>query len=366
METQKPMTANAIMELVRGFQPACVAIAGAELDVFSILHAKALTAPQLARQIKGDLRATIILLDALVALASEDLTHRNNLRASFADGDRRDALQEILRVGTSAGGARAKAIIAWNPTTHEVRSGQIAAGPGFDYWLIKFDGVAGNKDRDLDDPKGFGAIEYAYYQMALAAGINMSECRLLEESDRRHFMAKRFDRLADGEKLHMQSLAALAHYDFNSAGAYSYEQAVLAIRTLGLPMEAVEEQFRRAAFNIIARNQDDHVKNIAFLMDKTGAWSLSPAFDMTYSYNPNGQWTSRHQMSMNGKRDGFTLADFATFAGAAGMKRGRDKAILQEVQNAVSKWQSFARNAHVIDNWRNQITKMLRLRFPAR
>lgn len=164
----------------------------------------------------------------------------------------------------------------------------------------------------------------------------------------------------------MQSLAALAHYDFNSAGAYSYEQAVLTIRTLGLPMEAIEEQFRRAAFNTIARNQDDHVKNIAFLMDKTGAWTLSPAFDMTYSYNPSGQWTSRHQMTMNGKRDGFTLADFAAFASTAGMKRGRDKAIVQEIQEAVSKWQSFAKSASVMGSWRDQIAKTLRLKIPLR
>ena len=300
-------------------------------------------------------------IDALVELASEILTHRNNLQASFADGHRGDALGEILRVGTSAGGARAKAVIAWNPTTHEVRSGQVSAGPGFDYWLLKFDGVTGNKDKDLDDPKGFGAIEYAYYRMALAAGIAMSECRLLEENDRRHFMAKRFDRLEGGEKLHMQSLAALAHFDFNNAGAYSYEQAILAIRQLGLSMDAIEEQFRRAAFNVIARNQDDHVKNIAFLMDKSGQWSLSPAFDMTYSYNPRGAWTSQHQMSLNGKRDGFTEADFAVFADVAGMKRGRHRTILREVQRAVAKWQSFAKEANVTKSWVDQIQNTLRL-----
>ena len=178
------------------------------------------------------------------------------------------ALRDILRVGTSAGGARAKAVIAWNPQTNEVRSGQIEAGDGFDYWLLKFDGVTGNKDKELEDPKGYGAIEYAYYLMAKAAGITMSECRLLEEGGRRHFMTRRFDRLTGGEKLHMQSLCALAHFDFNQAGAYSYEQALLAIRQLELPMAAVEEQFRRMAFNIVARNQDDHVKNIAFLMDQ--------------------------------------------------------------------------------------------------
>jgi len=313
-----------------------------------------------------DRKTQKINIDALVDLASEVLTHRNNLSASFAEGDRRNSLRQILRVGTSAGGARAKAVIAWNPKTNEVRSGQVPAGPSFDYWLLKFDGVAGNRDKDLDDPKGFGAIEYAYYKMAVAAGITMNECRLLEESGRRHFMAKRFDRLAEGEKLHMQSLAALAHYDFNSAGAYSYEQAIMTIRTLGLPMEAIEQQFRRTTFNIVARNQDDHVKNIAFLMDKKGAWALSPAFDVIYSYNPSGPWTAQHQMSMNGKRDAFTREDFTTFANTAGMKRGRDKVILQEVEGVVSQWQRFAREADVTKDWQAQIAHTLRLKIPAR
>lgn len=310
-------------------------------------------------------KAEKINIDALVNLASEVLTHRNNLRASFAPGDRHNSLRQILRVGTSAGGARAKAVIAWNPKTNEVRSGQVPAGPGFEYWLLKFDGVAGNKDKDLDDPKGFGAIEYAYYKMAVAAGITMNECRLLEESGRRHFMAKRFDRLARGEKLHMQSLAAIAHYDFNSAGAYSYEQAIMTMRELRLPMEAIEEQFRRTAFNIVARNQDDHVKNIAFLMNKKGTWILSPAYDVTYSYNPKGLWTTQHQMSMNGKRDAFTRDDFTAFANTAGMKRGRDKVILQEIEDVVSQWPKFAKEARVTKDWQTQIAETLRLTIPA-
>src|SRR5215469_4384426 len=184
-----------------------------------------------------------IEIDALVKLASEVLTHRRNLKTTFASASRKNALNDILRVGTSAGGARAKAVIAWNRDTHEVRSGQIAAGKGFDYWLLKFDGVTGNKDKELEDPKGYGAIEYAYYLMAKAAGIAMSECRLLEESGRRHFMTQRFDRLDGGEKLHMQSLCALMHFDFNHAGAYSYEQALFTVRQLNLPMQAVEEQY---------------------------------------------------------------------------------------------------------------------------
>ena len=230
-----------------------------------------------------------IEVDALVRLASLVLAERDALKTTFASAKRKEALNDILRVGTSAGGARAKAVIAWNPNTNEVRSGQIAAGRGFEYWLLKLDGVAGDKDTDLKDPKGYGAIEYAYSLMARAAGITMTECRLLEEGGRRHFMTRRFDRNDDGQKLHMQSLCALAHYDFNAAGAYSYEQAFLVLRQLNLPMAAMEEQFRRMVFNVVARNQDDHPKNIAFLMDRGGAWSLSPAFDVTYSYNPAGQ-----------------------------------------------------------------------------
>ena len=307
-------------------------------------------------------KASRIQVDQLVALASEILAHRSHLKVSFADKSRERALKDILRVGTSAGGARAKAVIAWNPSTNEVRSGQITAGDGFEYWLLKFDGVAGNRDKELEDPKGYGTIEYAYYRMATDAGITMNPCRLFEENDRRHFMTRRFDRHDNGEKIHLQSLCALAHYDFNMAGAYSYEQALRAIRQLGLPMLAVEEQFRRMAFNIIARNQDDHVKNIAFLMDKSGRWSLSPAFDMTYSFNASGQWTASHQMTMNGKRDNFTMEDFKACARAASMKRGRAETIVNEVIETVSRWRDYADEAGVLPAWRDHIQDTLRVK----
>jgi serine/threonine-protein kinase HipA len=302
-----------------------------------------------------------IEVDALVRLAGEILAARRDFSVSFATERRQEALADMLRVGTSAGGARAKAIIAWHPETNEVRSGQIDNLPGFEHWLIKFDGVTGNKDKELEDPKGYGAIEYAYHLMAVAAGIQMNECRLLEEQGRRHFMSKRFDRLADGGKLHMQSLGALAHFDFNQAGAYSYEQALRIVRQLDLPMDAVEEQFRRMAFNIMARNQDDHVKNIAFLMDKTGRWQLSPAFDVTYSYNPAGAWTSQHQMSMNGKRDNFTPDDFVATAKTAAMQRGRAPEIVAEVAASIARWPEFAAEAKVTDSQTAQIRAQLRL-----
>ena len=293
--------------------------------------------------------AAEIDVSALVELASEILTRRADLAGSFETPRRRKALQDILRVGTSAGGARAKAIIAWNPRTDEVRSGQIAAGEGFTHWLLKFDGVDGNRDRELEDPQGYGLIEYAYHSMARAAGMHMNECRILRENGRNHFMTRRFDRTDTGRKLHMQSLGAMAHYDFNQPGAFSYEQALRAIDRLELPKDAVEEQFRRMAFNIVARNQDDHVKNIAFLMDRSGRWSLSPAFDVTYSYNPTGRWTGTHQMTLNGKRDVFEVTDFVACAQNAAMKRGRATDILREVQHAVSRWREFAAEAGVAD-----------------
>lgn len=307
-------------------------------------------------------QASQIQIDKLVELASEVLIRRNDLRVSFADESREQALTDILRVGTSAGGARAKAVIAWNPTTNEVRSGQMPAGEGFEYWLLKFDGVRGNRDKEFEDPQGYGAIEYAYYRMAKDCGIDISKCRLFEENGRRHFMTRRFDRLVGGEKFHMQSLCALAHYDFNMPGAYAYEQALLVIRQLGLPMHAIEEQFRRMVFNIVARNQDDHVKNIAFLMDKSGNWSLSPAYDMTYSFNPSGAWTASHQMTLNGKRDDFTMDDFTACAKSASMKRGRAEAIFREVRETVSRWKDYAEAAGAPVSMRDQIQRTLRLK----
>lgn len=305
--------------------------------------------------------STRIHIDKLVELASEVLAQRGNLQGWLHTDGKETDLQDILRVGTSAGGARAKAVIAWNPKTNEVRSGQVKAGDGFEYWLMKFDGVSGNKDKELADPKGYGAIEHAYYRMAVDAGITMSPSRLFEENGRRHFMTKRFDRLDGGGKLHMQSLCGMAHYDFNQAGAYGYEQALQVIRRLGLPMAAMEEQYRRMVFNIVARNQDDHVKNIAFLMDRTGTWSLSPAFDMTYSYQPSGKWTSSHQMTLGGKRDGFTLDDFKTCAQGAGLKRGRAETIIAEVRAVVARWRDYAEESRVNPEQRDTIQAALRL-----
>ena len=284
-------------------------------------------------------------IDALVALANRVLDDRIALEGKLTGDDDAHAIEDILRVGTSAGGARAKAVLAWNEASGEFRSGQAPTGEGFTPWLMKFDGVHGNRDRELADPQGFGRIEYAYHRMARAAGITMEDCRLHEEGGRAHFMTRRFDRTATGGKLHMQSLGALMHYDYNVAGAYAYEQALQAIRRLGLSMTDIEEQVRRAFFNVLARNQDDHVKNIAFLMDRQGKWRLSPAFDLAYSYNPTGAWTAQHQMSLNGKRDGFDREDLIAFASVGGVKKTRARAILAEVSAAVADWRSYTEEA---------------------
>jgi serine/threonine-protein kinase HipA len=305
--------------------------------------------------------AEMIEISELVRLASEVLVHRSELTVTFAGSNRAEALREILRVGTSAGGARAKAIVAWNPQSNEVRSGQVTAPAGFQYWLMKFDGVANNKDRELADPQGYGAIEYAYYLMATQAGIDMAECRLFEEGPRRHFMTRRFDRLEDGDKLHMQSLAAMAHLDFNQPGANSYEQAFTVIRQLGLGQDVLDQQFRRALFNIVGRNQDDHVKNIAFLMDRSGQWRLAPAYDISYQYNASGSWTNQHQMSLAGKRDRFTLEDLETGGAVAGISRRAVRDMLAQVTQAVRRWRDIAQSVDVQPAFIAEIASMQRL-----
>ncbi len=302
-------------------------------------------------------------VEALVELAAEVMAQREDLATSLHGSGKQQALREILRVGTSAGGARAKALIALDPVTEEVRSGQLDADPGFEHWILKFDGVE-DKSRDLGDARGYGAIEWVYAQMARRAGIEMAECRLLAENGRRHFMTRRFDRLEGGAELHMQSLAALAHLDYRQPGANSYEQAFQVIRRLGLPMAAVEQQFRRMTFNVVARNQDDHVKNVAFLMDRSGEWSLSPAFDLVYAYNPSGRWTAQHQMSINSKREGITVDDLRRVAEVASMKRGRAAEILAEVTDAVRSWPELAGAAGIEERRIDQIAAAQRLSLP--
>lgn len=285
----------------------------------------------------------------LVDLANQILDERASLGGVFTDGDDREVIEDILRVGTSAGGARAKAIFAWNPETNEFRSGQVDVEAGFEHWLMKFDGISNNRDKELADPMGYGKIEYAYHLMAVEAGIKMAPCRLHHEGGRSHFMTKRFDRSANGGKRHMQSLGAIAHYDYNQPASYSYEQAIQVIRRLGLPREDLDQQVLRAMFNVVVRNHDDHVKNIAFLMNRRGKWRLSPAFDIAYAWDPRGEWTSRHQMSVNGKRDEFERKDLIALANAAGIKKARANEMVDRSIETVRRWPDFAEKAGVAD-----------------
>lgn len=296
---------------------------------------------------RSSAKSTKLEIAALTQLANRVLDHRESLAGVLEGDDDREVLEEILRVGTSAGGARAKAILAWNEETGEFRSGQIKAGEGFSYWLMKFDGISSNSDKEMVDPQGFGLIEYAFYLLARAAGIDMSECRIHHEGGRAHFMTRRFDRSAKGTKLHMQSLAAMRHFDFNMAGAYSYEQAIETIRRLDLPRYDIEQQFRRAVLNVLIRNQDDHVKNIAFLMNRKGEWRLSPAYDVAYAYNPSGSWTNQHQMSLNGKRDDFSLADLLAFGRFCDLKPKQAENIIREIHEQVEIWPAYAEKAGV-------------------
>ena len=286
---------------------------------------------------------------SLVDLANQILDERTRFGGVFSGDDDREAINDILRVGTSAGGARAKAILAWNKETNEFRSGQVEAEASFEYWVMKFDGITSSTDTEVATPKGYGKIEYAYHLMAVKAGIEMTTCRLHHEGGRSHFMTKRFDRSANGRKLHMQSLGAIAHYDYRQPASYSYEQAIQVIRRLGLPRKDMDQQALRAIFNVVGRNCDDHVKNIAFLMNRRGEWRLSPAFDISYAWNPSGEWTSRHQMSVNGRRDGFEREDLLALAKAADIKKARAEQMIQRVIEVVRRWPDFAGKAGVND-----------------
>jgi serine/threonine-protein kinase HipA len=287
---------------------------------------------------------------ALTELANQVLSQRAALAGVLGGGVQdEESLQQIQHVGTSAGGARAKALLLWNPRTGEFRSGQLGGTAGFEHWLLKFDGVRNNRDRELADPLGFGRLEYAYYLMAKNAGIDMTTCRLHEEGGRAHFMTRRFDRTGTGKKLHMLSLGALCHYDYNDPAGYSYEQAMHAIRQIcENPIKDAEQLLFRAALNVIARNQNDHVKNIAFLMNPQGQWRLSPAFDVAYAYNPDGEFTAQHQMSINGKRDNFEREDLLTLATAGGIKPRRARALIDQVCRSVVRWPEYV-DAAVVD-----------------
>ena len=291
----------------------------------------------------------------LVDLASTILEEKENIHLTeLRDID----FKQLLRLGTSAGGARAKAVIAYNEKTGDVRSGQVDLSDGYDYWLIKFDGVAKNGDHNLEDVPEYTLIEYAYYKMALKAGIVMSACKLLEEGSRKHFMTKRFDRV-NGKKLHMQSLGAISHIDYNEPGLCSYEMAAITSRRLGLPSSDIEQFYRRMVFNVLAVNQDDHVKNISFLMDREGHWTLSPAYDVTFARDSGNKWLSAHQMTINRKKSNILIDDMIACGQNMDLKTFKCKKIIEEVKEAVKEWQTIARSVGIRERTINLIEKEL-------
>ena len=296
-----------------------------------------------------------IAIDSLVEVAREALSNKENFGVNIND-DKKATIAEILRLGTSAGGQRAKAIIAYNKTTGEVRSGQTDVPNGFDYYIIKLDGVSATTG--FHEIENYGRLEYSFYKLVKACGIEMSECSLIEENGRAHFLTKRFDR-ENGKKIHMQTLCGLAHFDYHLRRVYSYEQAFNVMRTLKLPYSQAQEMFRRMVFNVIVRNQDDHTKNISFLMGKDGVWRLSPAYDMGYSYNPNGGWTATHQMSINGKFDDITRKDLLECGAKNNIKNA--SLIIDEVCEIASQWPTIAKECDVPQSMIEEIKSNLLL-----
>lgn len=296
-----------------------------------------------------------IELESLVEIASEALAEKAEFGANLSE-DSKAAIAEIVRLGTSAGGQRAKALIAYNKETGEVRSGQIDAPAGFDYYLIKLDGVTA--EAGFRETQNFGRLEYSFSRLVKECGIEMSECSLIEENGRAHFLTKRFDRI-NGEKVHMQTLCGIAHYDYRMPHSYSYEQAFNIMRALRLPYSQAQEMYRRMVFNVVVRNQDDHTKNISFLMDKTGRWRLSPAYDVGFAYNPKGGWTSQHQMSINGKFDDITRQDLLEFARRNNIKDAAE--ITESIIETVSRWPLIAKECEVPKNMIDAILPEMKL-----
>jgi serine/threonine-protein kinase HipA len=277
---------------------------------------------------------------------------------SSVDQEAKAALANIIKVGTSAGGARAKAVIAWNSTTDEVRSGQFDAAPGFEHWLLKFDGVG--KDKELGTGEGYGRIEYAYYLMATAAGIRMSDSRLLEENGRAHFMTKRFDReVTEGKtvKHHIQTLCAINHLDFRQRGTHDYSQLFMTANVLGLDDVAMDQIFRRMAFNVMARNCDDHTKNFGFILRQGRSWNLTPAYDVTHAYNPKGDWTYQHLMSINQKFTDISRPDLLAVADRFSVRK--PEKTLSDVRAAIDSWSQFAKRADLSPALQNTVAKDL-------
>jgi serine/threonine-protein kinase HipA len=305
---------------------------------------------------KSEKQAIPVEIKSLVETAQRMLSVREEFETNI-EADEQKAMKDILKIGTSAGGARAKAVIAYNPKTGEVKSGQAKAPKGFEHWLIKLDGV---HDAQFGESNGFGRVEYAYYLMAKDCGIDMMECRLLEEDNgRAHFMTKRFDREENETKHHVQTLCGIQHFDFSNMLSYSYEQLFQTMRILKLSYPEAEEMFRRMVFNVMATNCDDHTKNFSFRLKKAGKWELSPAYDVCYSYDPNSIWVSQQTLSINGKRKGITNEDLMTIATANNIKKGEK--IIHEIRSVVGNWEEYAEKVRVNQRLRETITKTLNI-----
>ncbi|MES2112275.1 MAG: type II toxin-antitoxin system HipA family toxin [Bacteroidota bacterium] len=304
-------------------------------------------------QPKGSNAATKIELENLVNITAQILSNRENFETDLSK-DEQKALMDILKVGTSAGGARAKAVIAYNETTGEVRSGQADAPDGFTYWLIKFDGI---KDSQFGESWGYGRVEMAYHLMALDCGIEMTECRILEENDRAHFMTKRFDRTENHDKLHVQTWCAMSHLDYQDVNSFSYELLFQTMRGLRLPYPQAEQLYRRMVFNVLARNCDDHTKNFAFVMDRVGQWRLSPAYDVCHAYRPGSAWVSRHALSINGKRENINRFDFLAVAKQMNIKKADH--IIDSINEVVKNWLTYTAKENVDAKLADAIKKTL-------
>lgn len=298
-------------------------------------------------------KATKIEVSQLIETAQAILSNKKQFNSNLSS-EQTKGLIDILKIGTSAGGARAKAVIAFNEKTGEVKAGQVEAPRGFSHWLMKFDGVS---DSEIGITKGYGRVEMAYHLMAKAAGIEMMECRLYEENGRAHFMTRRFDRVGNKQKLHVQSFCALNHFDFNLVNDFSYEQLFQTMRSLGLPYPAAEQLFRRMSFNVMARNCDDHTKNFSFIMDQAGEWSLAPAFDICHAYRPESTWVSQHALSINGKRSNITKDDLLLVAKNMNIKKA--PAILNQIKETVASWKNFAAETKVAPKLRDAIGQTL-------
>jgi len=303
----------------------------------------------------GDLQ-----VESLIKLAQKVLDQRGGVSIASED---EDAMRQLLQVGTSAGGARPKAVVAVNEDRTRIVSGQVAAPEGFEHYLLKFDGITEhhNDQQTFGDPKGYGLMEYAYYKMAIASGIDMMPCELFKENGRSHFMTKRFDR-DQNQKYHILTLCGMAHADFKKPGYYSYEELLMVARQLRLPQPEQVEIFRRMAFNVVARNQDDHTKNWAFFVNDDYEWRLSPAYDIAYSYRPDSFWVSQHQMSINGKRDHFQREDLLKVADLiTGLSRHKANEIIDQIVDQVKRWPDVAKEVGVFDTFIKNSHKYLRL-----